>query len=35
MFKFWFDKYTIPTWVEIISCVVLAVVLAVEFVAFI
>lgn len=35
MFKFWFDKKTIPTWMEVIACVVVAVVLAVEFVAFI
>lgn len=31
--KFWFDKYTIPAWVEIIGAIVLAVVLATMFVS--
>lgn len=31
--KFWFDKATIPTWVEIISAIALAVVLATMFVS--
>lgn len=35
MFKFWFDKYTIPTWVEVTLAVLFAVCLAVQFVAFI
>lgn len=35
MIKFWFDKATIPTWVEVLSSIVFAVAFAVLIVSFI